>query len=240
VLRTADREASDPTEREHVTPFVYRRPDRFTLAAVESGAELGHARWVVDTAEDLDRVRAMVARFSPRIDMPWTEMLTAFPVALPAPGPPGSVGLRRARPDDGDFLRGLRNDPEVIRTSGTGRGVDADEHATWFARVLTSPAVRLYVVADAQGVRVGQVRVDVHDGIGVVSIAVVADRRGRGVAGEALRALQATVAGDPQIVGLRALVRPDNAASRSVFARAGFLTVGEQDGMIAHEWLQVA
>ena len=42
-----------------------------------------------------------------------------------------------------------------------------------------------------------------------------------------------------QIVSLRALVHPDNTASRTVFEGADFVTVGERDGFLAYEWLQV-
>lgn len=61
ALRIADREATDPAEREHVTPYLYRRPQRFSLAALLGPARFGHLRWTVDTADDLERVRSMVA-----------------------------------------------------------------------------------------------------------------------------------------------------------------------------------
>ena len=57
VLRTAAAEATDPYEREHVTPFIYRRPERFRLSFMEGGAEHGQARWTVDTPEDFEFVR---------------------------------------------------------------------------------------------------------------------------------------------------------------------------------------
>ena len=47
-------------DREHVTPYLYRRPERFRLANLHSGHDLGEEWWTVDTAEDLDRVRHIV------------------------------------------------------------------------------------------------------------------------------------------------------------------------------------
>lgn len=52
ALEAADREAVDPYEREHVTPFIYRRPERFTLAALTQAVDESHLRWTVDTPED--------------------------------------------------------------------------------------------------------------------------------------------------------------------------------------------
>ena len=57
VLETAWREAVDPYEREHVTPFIYRRPERFRLGTVTSPHPAPELRWTVDTPADLDFVR---------------------------------------------------------------------------------------------------------------------------------------------------------------------------------------
>ena len=51
-LREADAEARDPYEREHVTPFLWRRPERFPALYVDHQPDRRHWRLVVDTAED--------------------------------------------------------------------------------------------------------------------------------------------------------------------------------------------
>lgn len=62
ALLAAAAEARDPYEREHVTPFVYRRPDRFTVASVERAPSLAHLRWTVDTPADYAFVAEVYAR----------------------------------------------------------------------------------------------------------------------------------------------------------------------------------
>jgi spore coat polysaccharide biosynthesis protein SpsF len=62
VLTTAALEASRDDEREHVTPFVVRHPERFRLANLDSGGDHARHHWTVDVPEDLDRVRRIVAR----------------------------------------------------------------------------------------------------------------------------------------------------------------------------------
>jgi spore coat polysaccharide biosynthesis protein SpsF len=66
-LGVADREAGEAGEREHVTPFLYRHPDRFRLESLERPDPLGSAEWrlTLDTPEDWDVIRAVFDRLSP-------------------------------------------------------------------------------------------------------------------------------------------------------------------------------
>ncbi|MBW8859527.1 MAG: glycosyltransferase family protein [Caulobacter sp.] len=61
ALRAAADETTDPYDREHVTPFLYRRPERFRIAGLEQAADEGEVRWTVDRHDDLDFVRAVYA-----------------------------------------------------------------------------------------------------------------------------------------------------------------------------------
>lgn len=59
VLDEAWDAAAEPFEREHVTPYVYRRPERFRLVNHANDRDEGDRRWTVDTPEDLEFVRAV-------------------------------------------------------------------------------------------------------------------------------------------------------------------------------------
>ena len=63
ALRVADKLARAPHEREHVTPAIYEHPERFRLVNVLAppGARAPELRVCVDTAEDLEAVRRIVA-----------------------------------------------------------------------------------------------------------------------------------------------------------------------------------
>ncbi|MFL5883912.1 MAG: cytidylyltransferase domain-containing protein [Thermoleophilaceae bacterium] len=65
LLAVAAAEAEDPYEREHVTPFFYRRPERFTSGLLQADEDLGHERWTVDHPEDLELVQAIWDRLAP-------------------------------------------------------------------------------------------------------------------------------------------------------------------------------
>ena len=58
-LVEAGRTAADPYEREHVTPYFYRHPERFPQVFLTQDADEGEVRWTVDRPDDLDFVRAV-------------------------------------------------------------------------------------------------------------------------------------------------------------------------------------
>lgn len=61
ALDRAWREAQLPSEREHVTPYLWKHPDRFRLGSVTHDPDLSGLRWTVDQPEDLEFVRRIYA-----------------------------------------------------------------------------------------------------------------------------------------------------------------------------------
>ncbi|HEX7954928.1 MAG TPA: glycosyltransferase family protein [Burkholderiales bacterium] len=52
ALARAYREAGDPAEREHVTPYLYRHPEKFMVEQCIGDVDRSHLRWTLDTEED--------------------------------------------------------------------------------------------------------------------------------------------------------------------------------------------
>lgn len=65
ALMTAAREAVDPEEREHVTAFLYRRPERFRLATLKSAEAHPGQRWCVDEERDFAFVSRVIEALYP-------------------------------------------------------------------------------------------------------------------------------------------------------------------------------
>ncbi len=65
ALYAAGSEARDPQEREHVTPFIYWRPQRFKLESITMQPDLSACRWTVDTPEDFELVSRIIAALHP-------------------------------------------------------------------------------------------------------------------------------------------------------------------------------
>jgi len=78
ALETAWKEAREPHQREHVMPYFYDHQERFRILLVNHDQDYGDMRWTVDTAEDLELVRQIFARFAPRGDFSWLEVLELF------------------------------------------------------------------------------------------------------------------------------------------------------------------
>jgi spore coat polysaccharide biosynthesis protein SpsF (cytidylyltransferase family) len=68
ALDTAAAAATVPDEREHVTPYLYNRPDQFTLASVGSPDDWSWVRWTLDTPDDLRLLDAVLAAAPAALD----------------------------------------------------------------------------------------------------------------------------------------------------------------------------
>jgi spore coat polysaccharide biosynthesis protein SpsF len=58
-----------------VTPYFYEHPDLFHLVSLRARVDYSQYRWTLDTAEDLELLRAIYSRFSNRDDFGWDEVI---------------------------------------------------------------------------------------------------------------------------------------------------------------------
>lgn len=65
ALEAAWKEAALPSEREHVTPFLYNHPERFRILPVIAEHDLSALRWTVDNPEDFALVSAIYEALYP-------------------------------------------------------------------------------------------------------------------------------------------------------------------------------
>ncbi len=75
ALGRAWREASEPYQRVHVTPYLYQNPNLFRLLVVKNEIDCSGYRWTLDTPEDLAFLRAVYSRFANRRDISWLDVL---------------------------------------------------------------------------------------------------------------------------------------------------------------------
>jgi len=90
MLEKAWKDATEPQHREHAMPYFYEgveleresrtlergvSPRGFRVALLHHTGDFGDYRWTVDTAEDLEFIRQVYARFDGRDDFTWKEVL---------------------------------------------------------------------------------------------------------------------------------------------------------------------
>lgn len=64
-LEIAAREAVLPSQREHVTPFIRKQPERFSVGNYFSEIDRSFMRWTVDEPEDFEFVKRIYERLYP-------------------------------------------------------------------------------------------------------------------------------------------------------------------------------
>jgi len=75
ALERAWCDAGESCEREHVTPYFYEHPELFRLASLRGPNDYSQYRWTLDTAEDLELLRTIYARFDNADDFSWSEVI---------------------------------------------------------------------------------------------------------------------------------------------------------------------
>ena len=145
----------------------------------------------------------------------------------------GDLVLRPWTLDDSDVTRPLHDD-EIARWFDVPAVTPtADEHRDWIRRthVEWSDRSKVTFVVQWQGQAVGTVDVRVQDpGVGVLSWAVYAPFRGRGLAWRAVRLLVEWAFDELGLERVEAHVNPDNRASVSTALRAGLRREGRLRG----------
>lgn len=104
ALQRAAAEAVLPAEREHVTLYLRRHPDRFRIAVLRGDRDLSHLRWTVDEPADFAFVEAVYRRLYP---------------ARPDFRTPDILALLAAEPD-------LAGNAHIMRNEGLANSLAAD------------------------------------------------------------------------------------------------------------------
>ena len=140
-----------------------------------------------------------------------------------------AVSLRPGRESDSGLLLKWTNKLRACGLALSGSGpLEHHEHETWFAARLEDPDSWIWIVEYA-ATPVGVVRLEreagtVADTVGV-SVFVVRESRGRGLASTAIACALHDVALEHGISHAIARVRPENTASLRLFEGLGFTAV---------------
>lgn len=142
-----------------------------------------------------------------------------------------SCRLRAATSADCDLFLEWANDPQVRAMAFHSKLIPLDSHREWFASRLASPSSHLFVFESNTHNPIGQIRFDqIAKGIYEVDVSVVQSQRGCGYGLELLKLAEAEIRIAEDVVSLRALIKPQNIASLTLFKRAGYIEKGTVAG----------
>nr|WP_321513237.1 glycosyltransferase family protein [uncultured Pseudodesulfovibrio sp.] len=65
ILEKTWKTARKPSEREHVTPYIWKHPELFRLETIASPTNLSHLRWTVDEPQDMEFMQQIFTRIDP-------------------------------------------------------------------------------------------------------------------------------------------------------------------------------
>lgn len=66
ALEKAWKNAKKPSEREHVTPFIYNNKDKFRISTIIYSKNISNLKWTIDRLEDLKLVKAIISKIHKR------------------------------------------------------------------------------------------------------------------------------------------------------------------------------
>lgn len=142
-----------------------------------------------------------------------------------------AVALRPVTSDDAPLIFDWRNDPTTRAVSRDTGELSWPDHAAWFARRVEKSGAPWWI-GEADGRPIGFVRLDpAGDDAMEVSIALAPEARGQGL-GAPLLSAGLTAARERGVRQVTAVIRRDNTPSRRIFARCGFVELGETVGLV--------
>lgn len=130
------------------------------------------------------------------------------------------VAVRRAEPEDSDFVCDVANDPVTRAVSFNPEPIPPAVHRDWHARQLADRTP--FFIATYEGVRCGYVRFATVGDRAEISVALAPGFRGAGFGARVIELGCAACYAATPVRTVTARVKPGNLASLRAFAEAGF------------------
>lgn len=132
--------------------------------------------------------------------------------------------LRDVTETDVDLLYDWVNDPISRASAFNNHMISYEDHSNWFRKMMCDQNVLQYIYEIEQQ-PVGQVRVEIKDGIGVIDYSIAPEYRLHGYGNDIINLLiKKMKTSYPKLDILKAKVKPENIASQKVFQNNNFAT----------------
>ena len=132
--------------------------------------------------------------------------------------------FRYADESDVDLLFNWANEESARKNSYNPVEIKYEDHVNWFSKRIDSENFYLYIFTNAEGINVGQVRIEKSTGVNeaIISISIDREHRGRGYSVEMLKKAFADFISKNKGYIIFAYIFKDNRASYKSFLKAGY------------------
>lgn len=132
------------------------------------------------------------------------------------------VTLRHASINDSRMLWEWRNEEAVRLASFNTDPVPWEDHCRWFESRLKNPNSKILIAMNGPQTPIGQVRLDLANQRATISISIAEQYRSAGYGRTIIRKATAVAVCYFGVTAVDAMIRPENAASRKAFQKAGY------------------
>ncbi|MDE7322998.1 MAG: GNAT family N-acetyltransferase [Lachnospiraceae bacterium] len=131
--------------------------------------------------------------------------------------------LRSVCQSDMDLLFVWANDDTVRKNAFHTEKITYENHVKWFSKMLADKTVYQYILCEGE-CPIGQIRLNVEKGEGVIDYSICAAKRGKGYGSRLLQLIRQRVLFDKisDVTKLTGQVKYENTASARAFERCGF------------------
>ena len=137
--------------------------------------------------------------------------------------------IREATFEDAQIIFDLSNDEEVRNNSINKNRIKWEEHLKWLKNKLEDSGYKIYLFY-MENVFVGQVKFEINVQEAVISISILKEFRGHGLAHSMLeRSIQNLISQFNIIKTITAYIRQNNIASTKSFSKIGFTFEKEEE-----------
>lgn len=136
--------------------------------------------------------------------------------------------IKLAQIEDMEDIFNLSNDELVRKNSFNQNKILWENHQNWFNNKIKDNNCIFYVIKDQDNNLISQVRFDKQGDEADISISLSPNFRGKGLASKILKITSEKVINEYSIKKINAYVKIENAVSKIVFEKAGYI-LKEQD-----------
>lgn len=143
-----------------------------------------------------------------------------------------SLILRKAKLDDVEVTFKWAKDPEIRKFSFTQNEIKKEEHAEWFTNKINSSDCYYFILENCLFMPLGSVRLDMNEGVAVISYLIDSSYLGRGLGTKILHLIEKKINIEKlPIFKLVGYVKNENQASVRIFKKLGYDFIAEGEDL---------